>query len=723
MDFKQSYSITPRYLTSPSKRRSGRPMSPGPVFIVVHDTGNAGSTADQNFRYYENSRDKMSASAHIFVDDREIIECIPALTGPPEKAWHVLYDRATDNQLFGHNANDAAIAVEYCFGGKIDADEAYRRYVWLIAYACFKHGIDPHGHIVGHHVLDPGRKTDPVTGLLASHRSYEQLLRDVVSEYDACLGIPSKPAVTPSAGTMIATVRLNLRAEAPSTRARVARTVLPGNAIACTGVRRDGDAVAGNRVWMQEAGTGLWFWSGGVRPGPAVTSPSPQAGPLSIGSALILAEAVNIRPHAGTAEDPIGTLERGATADVIGETDGWLRIVAPPGMPGPTAYISSNPKLAKLQRVASELKVLRTIRMKGTVNVRTAPNPHAEDIGDAEADSEFEVIREAGAWLEIRWNDGRAFITSDPRYHARVDIQKEEAERAAVPAATVPGAGTDIWTASEVPELRPPRADVHLPLVAAMIEGTPHPTTPFRAREDLVKQLISASIRTPEEFEAADGFILDLPPSEQGDFYELLTLLTPYFNQRDNDSREGSGRLETTSGRMCNLTSLAMLLARQGCRVPARGNLLQPEDRLETIRKEKNFGPRTTYEGWGNVAKQMNMKARWLKGAPAVCPMDWWLEEPLSYIRRGYSIMASITGHIVAVVGIQPGWVIVHDPYGSNQLLPGGDRKWLGRNGYDAVDGINQAVGGRWLRHETSALEKHRWNWVIAMRNTALGGG
>ncbi|MFS1512509.1 N-acetylmuramoyl-L-alanine amidase [Chengkuizengella sp. SCS-71B] len=74
-------------------------------FIVVHDTGNDGSTALQNITYYENSNNVMYASAHIFVDDTGIYECIPLLTDTPEKAWHVLYQKPLDNQIFGDDAN------------------------------------------------------------------------------------------------------------------------------------------------------------------------------------------------------------------------------------------------------------------------------------------------------------------------------------------------------------------------------------------------------------------------------------------------------------------------------------------------------------------------------------------------------------------------------------------------------------------------------------------
>lgn len=47
------------------------------------------------------------ASAHIFVDDKECIVCIPVT----EKAWHVLYNTPTDNQWY-NDANDVAFGVE-----------------------------------------------------------------------------------------------------------------------------------------------------------------------------------------------------------------------------------------------------------------------------------------------------------------------------------------------------------------------------------------------------------------------------------------------------------------------------------------------------------------------------------------------------------------------------------------------------------------------------------
>ncbi|OQP63789.1 hypothetical protein A3860_22890 [Niastella vici] len=185
MPFREKYTITPRYLPQPSKRRPG--LIAAPIrFLVAHDTGNPDSTALDNVAYYMRSKDVESASAHIFVDDKQIIECVPALTGKPEKAWHVLYNVPKDNGLYGVNANDAAIGIEYCFGRNIDAGLAYKKYLWVLAKCCFTFGLDPSRDVVGHFILDPKRKTDPVTGLAHSRRTYKKLLRDIVAEYKDC---------------------------------------------------------------------------------------------------------------------------------------------------------------------------------------------------------------------------------------------------------------------------------------------------------------------------------------------------------------------------------------------------------------------------------------------------------------------------------------------------------------------------------------------------------
>jgi N-acetylmuramoyl-L-alanine amidase len=264
MSFQKKFEIVPQYLTAGSKRRSGLHLQKV-KFIVVHDTGNPGSTAQGNATYYERSRDEIKASAHLFVDDKGILECVPALTSTPEKAWHVLYNVDEDDRMFGVDANDAAIGIEYCYGKSIDADAAYAKFVWLIAYTCYTFTLDPQRSIVGHCFLDPQRKTDPVTGLLHSRRTYDQLLKDIVIEYEACAdGSVVNPvqAAAPSVGLVRATMKMNIRAAQPTRRSPVAQVVPAGTELSYTAMV-EGELINNNSRWFKTAG-GNFFWSGGV---------------------------------------------------------------------------------------------------------------------------------------------------------------------------------------------------------------------------------------------------------------------------------------------------------------------------------------------------------------------------------------------------------------------------------------------------------------------------
>lgn len=249
MTFKEKYSIIPDYIVPNTKRRSGQLIFPAVKFIVAHDTGNPQSTALNNVNYFKRSAKEQEASAHIFVDDKQILECVPALTGKPEKAWHVLYNLPTDNKMFGYNANDTAIGVEYCYGTNINANEAYKKYVWVLAYICYVFKLDPARSIVGHHILNPGRKSDPVSGLKASGRTYEKLLIDVVAEYKDCLKqVEVENIAINRSGRVKTTSAVKLRVGQPNTLEYVDWT-------------DKGEIVSGISKWFRDK-DGNFFWSG-----------------------------------------------------------------------------------------------------------------------------------------------------------------------------------------------------------------------------------------------------------------------------------------------------------------------------------------------------------------------------------------------------------------------------------------------------------------------------
>lgn len=297
MSFKMKYTIGKDYLKVGTARRSGKKISKV-KFIVLHDVGNdgvdknkdgkkEGTTARNNISYYRNNP-TISASAHTFIDNNEILECIPAVTAAPEKAWHVIYSKTKDNQLYGADSNDAAIGVELCYypDNKAKSLEAYNRYVWYCAYLAFYFKLDPEKCYVGHEILDPGRKFDPSNGIKHSGKNYSQLLADIKAEYKACTATASanaNPATvvttnpTPQATTglgMILVDSLNIRAT-DSSSGKIAGTYKKGDIVKITAVGSWGYKTA--KGWIAKGTSYVAFHPG------------------AIGLVTILADSLNVR--------------------------------------------------------------------------------------------------------------------------------------------------------------------------------------------------------------------------------------------------------------------------------------------------------------------------------------------------------------------------------------------------------------------------------------------
>lgn len=158
--------IIQKYIPTGTKRRSGQKIL-GVKKIVAHDTGNLDSTAMQNVDYYIKSANEMEASAHTFIDDINIIECIPQT----EKAWHVR--RAVSN------ANDDALAIELCFFTDPERSKtAYKNYVEYIKGWLQKYKLTT-ANIEGHYKLDPTRRTDPLNAFRRIGKTWEDFIKDL----------------------------------------------------------------------------------------------------------------------------------------------------------------------------------------------------------------------------------------------------------------------------------------------------------------------------------------------------------------------------------------------------------------------------------------------------------------------------------------------------------------------------------------------------------------
>ena len=109
-------------------------------YIVVHDTGNSdlGAGAIKHFKYF--SSGYRGASAHYFVDDRNVVELID----PNLVAWHV-GDGKGRNGIYNSNS----IGVEICVNPDSDFNKAMAQALELIRFLMKFYRI-PKSRVVRH---------------------------------------------------------------------------------------------------------------------------------------------------------------------------------------------------------------------------------------------------------------------------------------------------------------------------------------------------------------------------------------------------------------------------------------------------------------------------------------------------------------------------------------------------------------------------------------------
>ena len=108
--------------------------------IVVHWVGNAGSTAENNAKYFDSLKDGRGvyASAHYIIgNDGVVIRCVPE----NEVAYHA------------SKANNYSIGIEVCHpdnAGKY-TDLAYKALIELLVDLCSRYKLDPTQAIIRHY--------------------------------------------------------------------------------------------------------------------------------------------------------------------------------------------------------------------------------------------------------------------------------------------------------------------------------------------------------------------------------------------------------------------------------------------------------------------------------------------------------------------------------------------------------------------------------------------
>lgn len=143
-----------------------------PIGIVIHETATPNATAQNEYNYF-NTGNRQS-SAHAFIDDKEIVQCIEW----DNKAWHA-----------GKTANQNYIGIELChFDSSFKFNIIYSQAVELFAYLfinVLKMNIVTNENLMSHNEVSMKWKetnhTDPVSYFKKYGKTIEGFRNDVQS--------------------------------------------------------------------------------------------------------------------------------------------------------------------------------------------------------------------------------------------------------------------------------------------------------------------------------------------------------------------------------------------------------------------------------------------------------------------------------------------------------------------------------------------------------------
>lgn len=136
-------------------------------YIVIHDTGNPNKGADADAHYKLFDREDRGASAHYFVDDKQILRVVRDV----EKSWHC----GDGHGKYGIT-NENSIGIEMCINSDGDSNKTYKNTIDLVKYLMNKHNI-PIDRVVRHY--DASRKSCPDTWKQNNWEKWDKFKEDL----------------------------------------------------------------------------------------------------------------------------------------------------------------------------------------------------------------------------------------------------------------------------------------------------------------------------------------------------------------------------------------------------------------------------------------------------------------------------------------------------------------------------------------------------------------
>ena len=179
----------------------------------------------------------------------------------------------------------------------------------------------------------------------------------------------------------------------------------------------------------------------------------------------------------------------------------------------------------------------------------------------------------------------------------------------------------------------------------------------------------------------------------------------PYFHQRDNRTDEGTGENRVYGDVMCQITSLAMVLASKG--IKPTDPTKQLEDELYEIAKKEGRGGEKLWRNTQSVYETItNSKCNEYKVSDSSIKKSQ-IESICSNIDSRNPVVLSLNykdrnlktcGHIVVVIGYTEKALIIHDPY-ENLEKETNSNYGTDRNGaFSEYPKNKYDIGKKWIR-------------------------
>lgn len=503
-------------------------------------------------------------------------------------------------------------------------------------------------------------------------------------------------------------------------------------------------------------------------------APNSNAVQEAIGSAMVTAEALNVRTGPGVSNSKIGLLKQAAKVEVLSEKDGWLQI----RYNGEVGFISAAyTSYARKDNAAPAIDPVGSAQVTAqALNVRTGPGTEFGKLGLLKANDNVKVYGEKNGWLEIRLDGKVAYISA--KYANLIKSEKatpkkedeDKAQAAKKKEGPEQGAKAEPEKQQQVAKKEEPEKKETSTEHGSVIDRATVTVASLnvRAGADVSSAKIdSAKMGQVFQVIAKEGDWLKVlhkdgvayihgnytmlqskqpKPLKQPDFSKASPELQALFDKARlnvDEITKARGLIEklpeeergdyyeilqtknvyhsqrdnkSMEGKtnigdvMCNLTSLAMCLEQLGVSNPYPN--MQFEDALEKIRKDNNFAVRTTANGWGAVAQKLGVNIDWLlsPGSTTARPKEFWLNNVRNALRSGKAVMGSVHGHIIRFQQVTDQGVVVDDPFGAMKLLKGTDRRWIKSN--DKKSSENQVGEDHLLPFED--LNVHLMHWLVA---------